>query len=315
MAGIVNRIYEKPVISGNGGYSFSADARASRRDPNRNRVLDVAVSELDTYAWDGYPVLSFASLAAVKSAIDDGALSNGQYWSMSWSGDAYHGDGLITGRVVQSRPAWRGLIPTSKLGAGLPSVSSLTGSGALTFDGEGRPILTVGASAGDQIEALIGLKMGPAQSARMVCQLTYGAASSSTDNIAVWALRRDGDPTKRILLAGKYAAGSWYGSYFYQSTGATAQDVLDTDASNASKYAAGKQASFSMTFATTGAQPVGSYVFSSTGDGSGATSAATEAGEGDFTVATQIWEPYVQLRSTGAAGSLLITGLELNTRV
>lgn len=317
MPGIVNRTYERPIVQSNGGLDLD-DGHMRFRFLNKSDS-PIEFFPLSTIAGVNYDAgaLSpqmFSSLSAMQTAISAATIGSGQFAYISCSPDLYHNPEFIMARVVQSRPAWRGIIPWSAVGF-TPSVLASSGTGALSFDGSGRPVLSVGSTDGHFVEVLLGVSGGPPRKVRAEAQLQLDTVSGSGSGISSLTIRRSGDPTKYIQVFNQYFGGSWSGGWYYQSSGGFGSDGLDVAPSDASKYVTAKQVAFDMIFGTTGAQPAAQYEYVSAGDGSGKPAATvTVAGEGDFTVATQIWEMYARLRSTGAAGSLTITGLTYNTR-
>lgn len=304
-----------PGGGGGGGYSFVGEGFEAGVTLVSRKVRPAALdTEIISYAYPDDNIATYATLADIQTAITAGRITSGKYARLVWTGDTYHGSGEVIVRSVQSRPSWKGVIPWSKVGY-TATVLGSSGSGALGADGGGRPLLTVGAADGDFVEVLTGVKGAPARRVRLHGQFQSAAVANNAADILSSHIRRDGDPTKMIRVFNRYTGGTWLGGWLHTSTGGTATDPLDTDATNVSKYAAARAVSFDMLFGLTGAQPTAKYTYDSPGDGSGAPAATTTAtGEGAFTVATQIWQQYVRLRSTGAAGSFIVTGIEYDTR-
>jgi hypothetical protein len=315
MSSFIRKFVDKRPDVQSGGWSFEADA-ANEALGFLSLLIDPSSFDDSgiTIPSDNVVVKTYSTIAAVQTAITAGDLVNGSNWRIAWASDTYHGTGEVIGRVVQSRPSWRGIIPWPQVGTTVSAVSTV-GAATLGADGAGRPLLTVPAVDGDLVDILLGFKGGPPRRYRVVTQFQSNAVTDSGSGMASATIRRDGDPTKYIQLFNQYTGGSWLAGYYYQSSGSFGTDLLDTSAGDASKYTTAKEAIFDLRFALTSAQPTGTYIYSSTGDGTAQTSTPTVSGEGDFTVATQIWEPMTRLRSTGASGSLLITGIEYETRV
>jgi hypothetical protein len=306
-----------PPPAGLGGYSFEADA-----DGFEPGMLNIAQrmrpagadSLLATFAEGGDDIATYDSIAAIQAAITAGHLTNGEEVRVTWTGDTYHGSGDRLIRVVQGCPSWQGVIPWSKI-ATATSVIASSGSPVNTTDVDGRPLLQVPAVDGTFLELLLGFSAAPAKRFHLHGQFQYGTATNNGGGVASASIRRVGDATKYIQVFNQYIGGQWVGGWYYQSNGTFGTDALDVDFNNANKYNVTKAVEFIMAFATTGAQPLTNYTYRSTGDGSATPTAVnTAAGEGDFTIATQLWEPFARLRSTGAAGEFLITGVEYNTR-
>lgn len=303
-----------PVVAG--GYSF--EAGAADVTPGALSALLPAVEHDDDVIYDldsgSADIKTYADLSEVQTAISNGTLTSTSFWRVAWVGDTYHGTDDRMGRVVQSRPTWRGVIPWPKLGATASLLSSV-GGGALTTDGAGRPLLTVPAVASDEVRALISIKGAPPRSVRVVGQLQSNPVGNNPTGLCSTSQRREGDNTKYIQNFVQFDSGVWKGGYFYISNGAFLSENLDVDILNTSKYLTAKRATFHLRYETTGAQPLGTYTFSSDGDGESVTSANTLAGDGDFTVATQTWELVQRLFSYGVDASYLITGIEYETRL
>lgn len=107
------------------------------------------VSDAITYLLYPSSIPVYANLHDVITA----GLPDGTLWRISWVGDTYIADGSIIGTIYNGVPTWEGRLPTSKTGP-IWSVISVVGSGAVSYDPDGRPILS---APGVNSSAKIGL--------------------------------------------------------------------------------------------------------------------------------------------------------------
>lgn len=160
-------------------------------------------------AGGGGPSLgTYADLREVLDEIAGGGLVEGQAWRIAWTGDLYLPDGEALGVVRRGKPAWRGVIPSPLLGVAWTVIS-----GGVTYDGDGRPILTTtGGAAGTTQSIEMDCDLGPFLA--LVAHTQYQATGTPSLTGTAGPAARFGlaaMPTTRVLSTLAYVGSEWFG--------------------------------------------------------------------------------------------------------
>lgn len=157
----------------------------------------------------GAPSLgTYASLQDVLDEIAGGGLVEGQAWRIAWTGDLYLPDGEALGVVRRGKPAWRGVIPSPLLGVTWDVIS-----GAVTYDGDGRPVLTTtGGASGTTNLIELDCDFGPflAATAATTYQATGTPSLSGTGGPEL-RIGLAATPTTMLVSALAYVGSAWVG--------------------------------------------------------------------------------------------------------
>lgn len=247
------------------------------------------------------PVETFDTLADVIAA----GLPDAAYFRLEWTGDTYIPDGEVVGQIVDGEPSWDRLIPWSKIGT-TPTLVTSSGGSTLGTGAGGRPLLSVPASDGADVEAAVGLSLRtPRRLSAAVIYTTAAPPDSGSSTLAL-QMRRVSDGTKR-LWAYLIKNPLWECGYF-QTDGAAVDQPIGDD-SIAAQFAAGRRVDLTMTTASERILPQPSLVVRGTSVSGtvSTTSTAVISTNGDFTAA-QSWDIVLRLRSTGVVGTALWVG-------
>lgn len=177
-------------------------------------LLDAAeaagtVAEAIALLEGGGPSLgTYATLQEVLDEIAGGGLVEGQAWRIAWTGDAHIPDGEALGVVRYGKPAWRGVIPSPLLGVAWTVII-----GGVTYDGDGRPILTTtGGAAGTTQSIELDCDLPPFLT--LVARTRYQATGTPSLTGTAGPAARYGlapAPTTRVLSALAYVGSEWFG--------------------------------------------------------------------------------------------------------
>lgn len=265
----------------------------------------------------GGPIPGYATIADVITAIGAAVLVDGDICLVQWTGDLYEPDGQAIVTVRNGRPSWETPIPWPQIGTTISTITASSGA-TVTTDGQGRPICTVPAVDGAVAEVLFGLQIETPSLYVLKTQLTYATPSSSGNGTGGAAIRRTSDATNYIQLFLQFFSGAWQAAGYYNAspTGFPTPVPLGVNPTTASQFDAGVGMTYLMQWLSQGyvQSPSNLFVAIPAPGGASATQFTALAGAGSWLAAsTEEWEPYHRLRSTGVAGSEIITAIALAT--
>lgn len=155
----------------------------------------------------GISLGTYADLKTVVDLIADGTLVEGQGWRIAWTGDTYIPDGEALGIVRYGKPVWSGTIPAPLIGALWTVVS-----GGVTYDVDGRPILTVTGAAPGSLQAIeLDCDLAPFGAVAAVTRFQSIAAVTSGLAGPAAVVGLTASPFVRLLSGLADVGGAWFG--------------------------------------------------------------------------------------------------------